>query len=131
MIKLNRDIQRRDEIIFNKYDENAYNSGGVVKFENLNLENLKKLFALNFINPNDKQNDCPTAAEILQFIEKYPEYTVQGYTVSIERNDYRVTLTGVYKNCPVEDVDELKDFIALFEKADDFTVANEVYCWFD
>ena len=88
MLELNKNEQLRDEIIFGKYN------GSVAKFENLNLDRLRKLFELNFINPNDKQNDCPTADEILQFMEKYPEF-------------------------------------ALFEKADDFVVANEVYCWFD
>lgn len=62
---------------------------------------------------------------------KYPEYMANGYVVPLERSDYRVTLTGVCKESPVENADELKDFLALFEKADDFVVANEVYCWFD
>lgn len=129
MIELNKNEQLRNEIIFGKYDKDSY--GGGAHFENLSLDRLKKLFALNFIDPNDKQNECPTAGEILQFMEKYPEYTANGYVISAERRDYRVTLTGVGKDSPVENVDELKDFLALFEKADDFIVANEVYCWFD
>lgn len=125
MLELNKNEQLCDEIIFGKYN------GSVAKFENLSLDRLRKLFELNFINPNDKQNDCPTVGEILQFMEKYPEYTANGYVVPLERSDYRVTLTGVCKESPVENADELKDFLALFEKADDFVVANEVYCWFD
>ena len=129
--EFNRDFEKRDEIIFGEYDEDAYGMGGTRDFDYMSLETLARLLALKFIDPEDKQNDCPTVKEIFEFMAKYPEYTAHGYAVAPKRNDYRVSLHGVEKDTCIEDADELEDFMELFKHADDFEVSNTVYCWFD
>ena len=129
-IKFNGNIQQRDKLIFGEYDEKAYGSGGVRYFDNLSLEVLKKLSALNFINPDDKQNDCPAVKEIVNFMEKYLNYTAHGYAVAKNKDSYRITITGVEKKGDLDNLDELKDFTDLFGHADELHAEN-LYCWFD
>lgn len=94
MFGLNKNVKLRDEIIFGKYEPEKY-MGGIRRFENLNLEKLQQLAILNFINLEEHQNYSPAVWEFIKFMKKYPEYTVMGYTVSIERSDYRVSLDGI------------------------------------
>lgn len=130
LVELNPNIQQRDELIFGKYDDKAYVTGGVRYFDKLSLEVLNHLLELNFIDANDKQNNCPSVKEILAFMEKYPKYTAHGYAVSRNQIDYLVTLTGVEKEGDLDNLDELKDFVDLFGRADELHAEN-LYCWFD
>ena len=127
---LNRDEAARDTLIFGKHDPNAYRSGGVRYFDGLSLATLQRLFAQKFIDADDKQNYAPTAGQILEFMERYPEYTAHGYTVTIDRPDYRVTLEGVCKGDGADSMGELEDFINLFRDADTIDTAT-MSCWFD
>ena len=130
MLNLNRDVQTRDELIFGKYDESKY-SGGIRHFKDMSLSTLEKLVAQNFIDLDEQQNDSPTVQAILGFMRTYPDYTAHGYTVSIEREDYRVSLEGVAKEREADTIEELKGFMNMFRFADDFCTDNEMYCWFD
>ena len=130
MNKLNKDVRTRDELIFGEYDREAY-SGGVRHFEKLSLSTLEKLVAQNFIDLDDQQNNCPCVKAILGFMRNYPDYTAHGYAVSVEREDYRVSLEGVAKNREADTIEELKGFTEMFRFADDFCTDGEMYCWFD
>ena len=130
MNRLNKDVRTRDELIFGEYDREAY-SGGVRHFENLSLATLEKLVANNFIDLDDAQNVCPCVKAILGFMRTYPDYTAHGYTVSIEREDYRISLEGVAKDCEADSIEELNGFVNMFRFADDFCIDGEMYCWFD
>ncbi len=85
---------------------------------------------MNFIDPDEKQNDCPAVKEIFEFMKKYPGYTAHGYAVEKNQSSYRVTLTGVEKEGDLDSLDELKDFADLFGHADELHAEN-LYCWFD
>ena len=130
MFGLNENVKLRDEIIFGKYEPAKY-MGGIRRFDNLNLDKLKELAVLNFINLEENQNYSPTIREFIEFVEKYPEYTVMGYTVSIERSDYRVSIEGIEKNSTAESETEETEFIELFGNADEFDSDNKMYAWFD
>ena len=86
---------------------------------------------LNFIDLEDNQNNSPTVREFIEFMEKYPDYTVMGYTVSIDRDDYRVSLDGIEKRKVVYSEEEVDDFSSLFGDADEFDTGNAMYAWFD
>ena len=131
MFGLNRDIEKRDEIIFGKYEPEAYRSGGMCRFENLSLEKLKQLVDLNFISLEERQNDSPSVREFIEFMEKYSGYTVMGYAISADRRDYRVSLEGIEKNNYVDSGEEISEFINLFGDADDFDTGHGMYAWFD
>ena len=127
---MNRDDLTRDIIIFGDYDLNKY-SGGVRNFEDLTVDKLKQLLDQGFIKPTERQNCSPDTASILEFMEKYPSYLAHGYTVTIKRSDYRVTLTGVSKDGSSDSEQETNDFISLFSDADEFHIGNIMFCWFD
>ncbi len=130
MFGLNKNVKLRDEIIFGKYESEKY-MGGIRRFENLNLDKLQKLAMMNFINLEENQNYSPTVWEFIKFMRKYPEYTVMGYTVSIERSDYRVSIDGIEKQFGAESETEETEFIELFGDADEFENNSEMYAWFD
>lgn len=127
--KLNTDIAGRDKIIFGEYDPDAY-AGGIRNFEGMQLDTLKKLIEKNFIRAAERQNEAPTTAQILAFMERYPEYTAHGYAVTSKRFDYRVTIEGVSKGNVADTVQELEDFTRLFGNADNFNTGI-MDCWFD
>lgn len=129
MHKLNRNERQRDHIIFGEHDMAVY-MGGVRHFKNLSLSKLEQLIECDFIDLDERQNCAPCVKEIYEFMKKYPDYTAHGYTVSIRRNDYRVSLEGVSKESGADSVEELEDFMRLFKFADDFST-SPMYCWFD
>ena len=130
MFGLNKDINKRDEIIFGKYEPELY-TGGIRRFDGLNIEQLEQLIEENFINVNEEHNNCPSVKEIFEFMKKYPDYTVMGYTVSIRREDYRVSLDGIEKQTSATLQVEKEEFIILFGNADEFDTVNMMYAWFD
>ena len=127
--RLNRREKQRDNIIFGNRDTKAY-MGGIRHFENLSLDKLEELINGNFIDISDRQNAAPTIKEIYGFMKKYPAYTAHGYAVTVERDDYRVSLEGVSKERGADSSEELADFTELFEHADEFST-SPMYCWFD
>ena len=129
MFDFNKDVATRDNIIFGEYDEEKY-MGGARYFESVSTETIKKLMELNYLDPNESQNDSPTAGEMIEFAERYGDYEFGGYVISSKRNDYRVNLTTISKLQPVEYEEEM-DFIKKFRFADEFDVDGELYAWYD
>lgn len=128
---LNTDVKTRDKLIFGKYEPKKY-SGGIRRFEGMTPYTLSSLLHLKFIDPECTQNYSPTVAVFHDFICKYPEYTVHGYAVELERNDYRVSIEGVEKPEGYGSAEELEEFTLLFRKADEFHVGSDfMRCWFD
>lgn len=82
MFNLNEDVNSRDIILFGEEFNSEEYLGGIRHFDRLTLGDLKKLIENKFIELEECQNDSPTTEEILQFIEKYPDYTAHGYAVS-------------------------------------------------
>ena len=130
MFDLNKNYEERDTILFGGYDETQY-TGGIRRFENLDAVHLKKLIELKFIDNNDRQNMAPSTEKIMKFISRYKGYTVHGYAVSPERDDYRISIEGVYKNKPAESYAERHEFNTLFADADELETNEKMYCWFD
>ena len=130
MYKLNKNERQRDEIIFGGHDAKAY-TGGVRHFEKLSLNKLEELISGNFVDLSDRQNEAPSIKKIYEFMKRYPEYTAHGYTVSIMRDDYRVSLEGVSKEYEADSAEEFDNFTELFKHADDFVTSPIMYCWFD
>jgi hypothetical protein len=125
---LNRDSKTRDQIIFGQDVTNT--SYNIKNFENLSLSKLKELFNKNFIADGDYQNDSPTAKEFLDFLKENPKFTVNGYVVSIKRDDYRTTITGVNHDKTPLSNEELINFSNMFHDADEFDI-QKGYAWYD
>lgn len=110
MHKLNRDQDRRDEIlkpffeIANK-ERARYGlagdeyCGGVRSYEGLTVEALEDLIEEGFVDLDDCQNNSPTVREFLEFARERPmSVFFHGYAVHKNRDDYRVTIEGL--SCP-------------------------------
>ena len=130
MKKLHRNEKKRDIIIYGEHDREAYR-GGWRRFENLSLDTLKQLVDQNYIDLDERQNNSPSVREIMEFMEKYPDYTAHGYVISAKRPDYRVSLEGVEKRAPAASKEEKEEFKRLFKYADECNMTDCMYCWFD
>ena len=138
MFKYNRDIERRQELLGLPAETVEYDFekrtgwfGGTYCIDNVNVRLLKQLLDEKFIDPNENQNYSPNTLEFYDFLKKHPNFTVFGYAVSSDRDDYRVTIEGITCKNVTSDKD-LLDFSNMFHDADEFEVAK-TYCraWYD
>lgn len=130
MFEFNMDVKMRDEIIFGKYNPERY-GGGIRSFSNMSLDTVKKLLELKFMDPEEQQNDSPTIEEIVEYAENMGGgYVFGGYAVSVNRDDYRVDITTISKDGPIDRSEELS-FIDKFRFADEFDVEDGLYAWYD
>ena len=131
MFDYNRDVVARDNVLFGEHNPDDYH-GGIRRFAEMDLEELRIMFAGRWIAPDEAQNFSPTAQQILEFMEEYPSYLTYGYAVSADRDDYRITLEGVFKRSGYTSEEELQDFTNLFRHADEFYAGRDgMYCWYD
>lgn len=126
-MELNRDIKKRDRIIFGKYEPSEYH-GGCRHFDELDIERLEYLLDNHFIDPDECQNLSPTTKEFFSFMQKYPFWEAHGYVTSVDRSDYRITIEGIARENVPDDPEELRAYSKLCGDAEDFQ-AN--YCWYD
>jgi len=130
MWDLNKDFERRDIIITGEKKSNKYDT---YSFQNMSLETLQKLFDESFIDPESSQNDSPTFESTLEFMKNHPRFTCHGYAVTIDRDDYRVSIEGVDLDAAAT-INELIDFVNEYRFADEFNIVGKgchCHCWFD
>ena len=129
MFEYKKDDKRRREILGLK-EENKYKNGGIDTIENVPVDIVQKLIDEKFVNPDEYQNDSPTTQEFLIFLKTHEGFTLSGYIVSPDRNDYRITFTSI--SGETEDADTISDFIDNFRMADEFDVNidyRSYYAW--
>ena len=122
----------RDEVLFHEpFNEDSY-FGGIRHFIGLTYNKWERLLDLRVADPEERQNCAPTCGEIMEFIREHPNFTAHGYTVSPNRDDYRVSIEGVFCD-PGFTTKDLIDTVNLFAGADEFDVSEEdgIYVWFD
>jgi len=122
LIELNDDLFCSEKPVY---------GGGIALFSYLSRESLEKLIAEGFANPENNQNISPTLGKFLNFIKEHPNFTVNGYAVEAERDDCRVTITGLeYKGKYSEE--EKKAFLNFAARATNTLIENEhLFCWWD
>lgn len=128
--KINKDTQRRNRILGITFDWEKVSSG-TMSLERIDVKTLELLFRERFIDPNEKQNESPTAIQFLSFMQKYPVVLAQGYVVSPNREDYRITIDGLSVQ-PSYASGELK--LAFFEfckDADELNIEDGLRAWWD
>ena len=129
MFEFNMDVKTRDEIIFGEYAPEKY-LGGTRWFEGMNIDTVKRLMEMKYMDPDEAQNASPTIKELVDYAEQYDGYTFGGYTVSIDRCDYRVSLESISKGGKA-DADEVISFTKEFHSADEFDIDGCLYAWWD
>lgn len=124
----NMDIETRDKIIFGNYRPDLY-MGGCRRFGCLSLDKLKQLVDMGFVDVEDRQNNSPSIAEFMQWMEDYDGYYVSGYVISNKRDDYRISIETITKHVDIDNAQEMYDFYKVFGHADAFD--EHGYAWWD
>ena len=165
----NKDINRREQIIFKQdYNKNndadfkkawkeasqsddiwattplysQYYVGGIRRFEDLSIDQLKTLVAEDFVHEDDCFNSCPEIKSFIQVVEKMISMagendelvvTFIGYAVDQTRADYRVTIEGIkYKSRYKLDRDIIDEFYNFAKNADELSLSDtEGRAWWD
>jgi hypothetical protein len=133
MKTLNKNYKARNEIIFGDDDCDSKDNwlGGTRRFESLDLEQLELLIKNDFIDLEQCQNYSPSVTDFRDFMKMYPDVMAHGYAVSHTRDDYRVSLEGVWFRGRVS-MTMLLDFVHLCRHADEFVASEEeLYAWWD
>lgn len=126
----NNDYDKRELIIFDEhYDEKQY-LGGCRRFEYMTVETLQRLVSEGFAEPNDKQNAAPSLGQLIEYGKQHSGVTFSGYTISIRRDDYRVSIDAV--NHIFANETDAVDFSKEFHTGDEFIIDNGFgYAWWD
>ncbi|HTM20305.1 MAG TPA: HEAT repeat domain-containing protein [Kofleriaceae bacterium] len=126
-LALNQDHARRAQLLRLDPDDD---SGGIVKFDDVDLATMRTLIEERFTTLEMRQNEAPSTGELLQFMELWPEVTAHGYAVVPGRPDYRVTFEGL--RCELDRVaadrrEPLREaFAALCESANEVDTDGDV-----
>ena len=122
----NKDQKKRDShLIFT-----GMGSSDIKYFSKLNVKELQYLLDNGFADPDECQNSAPSVGEIYEFMKAYPEFTAHGYAVSLERDDYRITLEGV--QAIPQSTEAMYEFVKMFREADEFEFgSNGCHCRYD
>jgi len=126
----NKNEKARDMLIFGEYNKDKY-SGGIRPYDALTVEQLKDLHESGFLDLETAQNYSPSIGEFIEFMENHDNFVAHGYVVSVERDDYRVSVEGIKKEGDISEQDII-DFATFARYADDFICDKEkLYCWWD
>lgn len=125
-MELNKDIEGRDKLIFGRYRPNRYKFGNVCKFEGVDLDTMDRLLEQNYIFFDDICADDIMFEDIYDFVQKYPDYKIHGYTTL----EHGIKVQGVEKGTPNDTVEEFTDYMALFRDCKHFG-SGTMYCSFE
>ncbi len=131
----NLESETRDRIIFGAPVEWQYSIGGAQRFDNLTIEKLEQLISQSFANPLDAQNFSPTITELLEFAQRQAnkgfEFVFEGYVISPQRRDYRVSIDGlVYRGTYSTEL--IFDFQEFVGEPDEINLEpNYLRAWWD
>lgn len=117
-------------MIFGEYAPKEY-FGGVRHFDGLSPVTVMELLNYDFIEEKENQNYSPTTAEFLELIEGHEDKaSFIGYTVSVDREDYRTTLEGIELKIPDYDTDFIQLCVRSLRGADEFTFEHDEDSWY-
>ncbi len=131
----NFDGETRDRIIFGTSIVWEDSMGGARRFHNLSRENLQQLISQGFANPADAQNFSPTVGDFFDFAQRQGnkgfEFIFEGYVISPERPDYRVSIDGLFYRgiCSTELIFDFQEFV---NEPDELEIEpNYLRAWWD
>jgi len=130
VFKYNKNSTERDEILNLKINWKKEKSG-IAYFENLSVMTLETLLIQKFIDPNDCQNSAPSVKDIFNFMCKYPQMTTSGYAISPLREDYRISIDGLFVSKELVTPQLKKDFIEFCKDADEIEIDSDLVSWWD
>lgn len=126
---INMEVEQRNRLLGLPAEVDA--EGDIARFEGLDQSTLEKLLRHSWADPRDRQNNAPSIAEFYRFMRRWPEVKAQGYAVSSLREDYRVTLEGIYVQPDDVSPELKKEFLEFAEGADELVVRHGLSAWWD
>jgi hypothetical protein len=138
--KYNQRELTRNKIIFGDtlYKDDRYQLGQYKDFVGLTLPQLEELVEKRFIDPEGTHNYSPSAQDFLNFLRRHPQFTVIGYVIGKEREDYRVSIDGI--ECDTSGMDDAEfintvcEFFSCFygRQADVVKIERDrIHVWWD
>lgn len=131
----NLDYQTRDNIIFGQQIDWEEECGGANFFYELTLDKLHCLIEQNFADITQKHNEVPSISEFFTFAETQAAkgyiFTFEGYAISPERDDYRISIDGIIFNGDYSN-QLLADFGEFVGVPDELSIEpNYLRAWWD
>ncbi|MEU4164068.1 hypothetical protein [Actinoplanes sp. NPDC026670] len=127
----NRDAARRDSMLpfLDLLGNGETFTGGAGFFGPLDAAGLATLFDERWLDPDDRQNAAPSAWDIFQFVCDHPGTHAQGYAISLDREDYRVSLETVW----APEIDDVlrADAVEFCVDADAVETSDHLECFWD
>jgi len=111
--------------------DETWRPGSIKYFGDLPASRMELLITEKFLDPEDAQNDAPSAGEFLEFMQKHPGSMAHGYAVNLDRTDYRISIEGISVASKYVTHQCVVDFVEMCRHADSFTIDEQLYCWFD
>ncbi|WP_285552868.1 hypothetical protein [Actinoplanes regularis] len=127
----NRDAARRDRLLpfLDLLGNGETFTGGAGFFGPVDAAGLAVLLDGKWLDPDDRQNAAPSAWEIFQFVCDHPGTHAQGYAISPDREDYRVSLETVW--APEIDNALRADALEFCADADALETSDHLECFWD
>ncbi|CAI6087336.1 hypothetical protein [Cohnella sp. JJ-181] len=126
----NKDYKLRDKIVGINFDWSK-KQNDIAYYDNLDVRTLEELILNNHINPNDAQNAAPFVRDIFYFMTKYPQVLASGYLVGPSRDDYRISIDGLYVPNKYVTEEIKSEFIEFCMDADELNTEENLMSWWD
>ena len=122
---MNKDIERRDKILFGRYDPDKYFGG--VRYFRARVDVIKELLEKDFANPHERDDDAPSIKEFVEIAETCDKADVvfEGYAVESNRDDYRITIDGVNVTIPDTEYRKITYMVVTCRDADEFIFVHQ------
>ncbi|MBW6433740.1 hypothetical protein KZ829_08285 [Actinoplanes hulinensis] len=127
----NRDAARRDRLLpfLDLLGNGETFTGGAGFFGPLDAAGLAALLDGKWLDPDDRQNAAPPAWDIFQFVCDHPGTHAQGYAISPDREDYRISLETIW--APQIDDALRADALEFCADADAIETSDQLECFWD
>ena len=131
---MNKDYAQRDKILFGEYNPDKY-LGGCRNFT-CSKEVMQTLVENDYIDPNECQNYSPMTKEFMEILHDIDNVRFNGYAISPDRDDYRLTIDGVDVEIEDTDYDNISLLVESFHYADEFNFSHDgdsyfLHAWWD
>lgn len=111
---MNKNTKLRNQEMFSRRLIKSPDDQDYVSFCHATADDLEWLKENDFLDPEETQNESPTAQEFLNFLKANPKFLAHGYLIGGTRDDARVSIEGIELKQSASII-SLDQFLAAFE----------------
>jgi hypothetical protein len=132
MFEFNKNYKRRDDVLGICVDwNNEELHDDLIEIGSMDLDIVTMLLNEKFIDPESRQNESPSVKEFHAFMQKHSSARAFGYAVSPFREDYRISIEGLFV-APDDVTPEIrKAFVIFCAEADELDTDVMLRSWWD